>query len=252
MRKFYYVCALALAVAAAGCGKVAEPEVLQRISVNVGSVQSGELGTKGVSDALALAGPTGTVQLNLIGLDVAGRQFSLAAGSEAVVPVGRYRVQGTYVGEEKGKANGNSIYWEPSYSVNEEIEVEAGVEQYAVSAQYECWALVLDEAEVEKYRHKVTWSSDWTDVTMKSAGTGYKVAYFGLSSVEWNSAQAYWLKAVAADVNQQEDVDYRLVHVDWSGGVKVQKGKWYKFGARDVETQSGDIVIGMPEWQAGN
>lgn len=250
MKSVKFLVMVALAGMVMGCSKHSEP-VMQEIRIGIGNVQSGSMATKGVADALSATAPSGIVQLSLQGVDVTSRRYQVAAGGSVSVPVGRYSVKGAYKPTALGTAVFNSVYGEPAYSISQEIEVREGVSEYAVQAGYDCFALVIDYSECEKYQWK-PWGGTYQDLSWLKRTGDYGVAYFGMEST-WSAGESsFTLLAVPAEPETKESAEYILSHRTENGVVKVETGKWYKFGPRDVSFQSGGIGIDYPEWGAGN
>lgn len=250
MKSVKFLAIAVLAWMATGCSKSSEPEVVQSIRIGIGNVQNGDLVTKSVADVLSGTAPSGVPELSLRGVDVSTRSYKVKAGESISVPVGRYTVKAAYKPTVLGTAVFNSVYNEPSYSVNQEVVVSEGVSEYSVDAKYDCFALVIDYAECEKYQWKY-WGGNYQDLAWMKRVGDFGVAYFSTENAWGSGETGFTLLALPADSASKESAEYKLSHSAGETLVLVEPGKWYKFGPRDVTFQEGGIGISYPEWVAG-
>ena len=184
--------------------------------------------TKGdsVAGVLSETAPTGRVKLRLVGQ---GQDVEVWSGESVELPVGEYAVSGHYEprwNTDTGIATGV----EPSYDVDCEVVVRNGVSSYAVSAVWDCWALVRNVDEVSAYL--------CDGRTMESAGIGkYEVVYV-LDAAEWT------LTVVPEDEDVFERTDFAIVES------AMQKGAWYEYKAGRL-VQGGGFSVEFPAWEEG-
>lgn len=251
MKSVKFLAFMVLSGMVMGCSKHVEPVKMQEIRIGIGNVRSGSLETKSVNDVLGGTAPTGVVELSLRGVDVATRSYRARVGESMSVPVGRYKVTGSYEPTVQGTAVFNAVYQEPSYSISQEIDVQEGVSEYSVPAEYNCFAMIIDYNECAKYRWK-GWGGEFSDLLWMKRVGDFGVAYFSTQN-RWSAGESsFTLLAVPADTERKESAEYLLLHESSINGVKVQSGKWYKFSPVDVTFQEGGIGVELPEWGAGN
>lgn len=248
MKRMVMGVAIAALLLVAGC---AGSEMLQEIRIEVGGVQVGQMGTKSAEDVLSATAAGGDVLLVLKGVDVTTRRYEVVSGQSVSVPVGRYKVTGEWKnGQKLGEAMYNAVYAQPCYSVDAEINVVEGQSEYRVEGVYTCFALVIDYAECEKYRHQSVSKADWSDFAWMQRVGDWGVAYIGFGA-QWGTNGKYMVSAVPVDLERYEERQYGLVNLAGQAGVLVEAGKWYKLSAREVTFQSGTIGVDLPEWVQG-
>lgn len=237
--------AVAATVATLACTKVEQGE--QTISLSIGGVRTGTI-CKGATDILSSTAPTGIPTLTLTSED--GEHIYTVTPGEAVsVRLGKYTVTGAYIPDALSSIPSFGFaYAEPRYKVKCEIEVVEGTSEYEVSASYTCWALLIDYASTEKYRCTDA-AGNWADVGCLTKVGDYGVAY--IWSAGASAKNSCSLSAVPVDTETYDETTYTIC---WNGstGVVVENGKWYMFSAGEAARESGDIAIGLPEWEDGN
>lgn len=222
MRTFLRLVAALLAIVS--CSKNADVE-MQTIRIGVGRMPSVTTKTgETMAAVFQETRPSGTISLRLEGN---GQVFNVESGQSIDVPVGDYHVTGTYAPAWK-KAGGLKYSAEPKYHVDSNITVEKGEGGYFVEGVYDCWALVLDNREIERY--------DIGDRSVDMAG-GYTfyVAYV------WE-----WADVTLTVVPLNTDI-YDNTDVELDG---QQVGNWYAFFA-DRVLQGSEFWIQLPDWNAG-
>lgn len=253
MKKTITIAAIAALAAAlfTACNKDHAGIPVQRISIGFADTQSGPMtkaDQKAVSDAISATFPTGGVTFTLTSTKNAGRTYSVALGAEVVVPIDEYRVTCNYRPQEKARTYKNGIvYNEPRFSVDETINVTNLQSAYEVTAVYGCWCLVIDATDTKKYQHK-GYSYDMEDFSWFVWSGDIGVAFI---SGTWTDAP-YKIVAVPKEPVGHEEKSYNIVTDRNYEGVYVENGKWYCFGAAEVEDASGAISISFPAWTQGS
>lgn len=231
-----------------GCGKEAQ---MQTISIGFSGITSGqmtkEVAQSGVSELISSTFPTSGLTFTLTSTTQSTRVYSVGLGEEVTVPIDEYKVTASFKPQEKGKTFKNgSIYAQPKFSVNETITVTNLQSEYEVAAIYGCWALVIDPSETKKYQH-MGYSYSMEDFTYFVYSGDLGIAFI---SGTWTT-DPYKILAVAKEPVGHEDKEYRIVTDKNYDGVFVENGKWYCFGAAEVEDASGALSLRFPEWEQG-
>lgn len=251
--KEFKIMALLVCGMLAGC---AENGIeMQIVRLEVGGVRSGSIGTKSAEDVLGATAPDMDITLVMTGVEVSERRYEVVPGQEVVVPVGRYRVEGQWRGTRLGEVRNCAVWDRPSWKVSQEVNVVAGTAEYAVSGQYECFALVIDYGECSGYKSRVSGDAGWSDFAWMQREGDWGVAYVhmpGLSGFTWTWDDPWWVRAVPVDVIEHEARDWRFVTQNVQGGVHPEAGKWYLLSPTAVTLQSGSIAVSLPEWVRGN
>ena len=234
-----------------GCTKPQGAETgLQSIRIGFSGVGTGSM-TKtqqaGISAAIKATFPTDGITFTLTSTKAAERTYSVALGAEVVVPIDEYKVTCNYRPQEKGKTYKNgSVYAQPRFVVDETINVTNLQSDYSVTAVYKCWALVIDATETKKYQHK-GYSYDMEDFSLFTWSGDIGVAFINGT---WTDSP-YKVTAFPKVELGHEPKTYSIVTDRNYEGTYVQDGKWYMFGAAEVEDASGAISISFPDWEQG-
>jgi hypothetical protein len=130
--------------------------------------------------------------------------------------------------------------------VDETINVTNLQRDYSVTAAYKCWCLVIDATETKKYQHK-GYSYDMEDFNLFTWSGDIGVAFINGT---WTDSP-YAITAFPKVELGHEPKTYKVVTDRNYEGVYVEDGKWYLFGAAEVEDASGAISISFPEWGQG-
>lgn len=242
MKKVIFLAILAMAF---GCTK---SQTEQAITIHIGGVQSGSL-TKAAPAIISATAPTGIPTLTLTSED-GQRTYQVAPGESVVVRVGTYQVKGEYVPPaSRNTPSFGFAYGEPRYHISSTIEVAEGTTSYSVNAAYDCWALIINYADAEKYESTGASDADYADVECFTRVEDYGIAYVwpGGASARGKCN----LRVTPADKENYDEAVYLL---RWAGsaGVNIENGRWYMFSAAEAERGSGDIGVNLPEWEAGN
>lgn len=214
---------------AAGCSE--QERVMQRVAFGVSGVRSGRIETKGV---LQETGPTGKIQLQLQSVDDPSFVIDIEEGEYMLLPVGPYRLTGEYEAQVSGEVGGHATACEPMYSVDEVVQVVQGEEYVVLQGRYDCWALVLDGSESERYE-----VGGEAIAMVPSEDGAYGVIY-----VSGREAGEEWVLSVVPKDKVNNGV------TTYAMGSQ-ENGKWYMYSAVKKERQEGYFWIGLPEWEKG-
>ena len=225
------------------------PLATKTITISLSGVQTGDM-TKAL-DPTALLGstaPVGGVTLSLVSTTNALRRYTATPGQALTVPLDTYDVTGSYLPSSSGNIfSKGKVYARPPYSASGRITVTEDTDAYSVAATYDCFALVIDYSECEKYGILGAGGS-MIDFTWFTDSEGMGLAYI---VGDWNAAPLR-IDAVPQDKANYEQVRYELVTDPSYQGVLVENGKWYAFGPNGVQTGGADIGIDLPGWERGN
>ena len=239
---------LIIAVAALGWSCTASEEPadgrLQEIRIGISGILSGDIATKGMSEALSSTAPSGVPTLQLVGVDVTTRSYSVRPGESVTVPVGKYSVSGSYRPTKQGEVGGNALYHEPSYEVSGQIDVVQGVSGYSVPATYDC-AVIAVGSDVDYVEGATT--GTYSELSAFKAAGDVRLLYVRLAyNLDWK------LRVYPVELDEHEMRQFTLVSGKaQTGAVFVEKGKWYLFSPGEVDKQDGDITIELPEFGEG-
>lgn len=230
----------------AACTK-AEP-VTKTVTFSIGNIRSGELGTKGTpASILSVTAPTGTPALTVASTTNKVRTYTATPGTPVSLPCDTYHVTGRYIPTKTADILRGAAYQEPRYRLDAQLTITDGQDSYAVPAQYECFAVIADLAEIDHYTHS---DPNASQVEMPyKVSDGFGVLYVYCNSA-WTSSYCYRITAYPTDTAEHEARQYALI-TSGTGGVLVENGKWYAFCAAEVDKQSGNIGTSLPEWEAG-
>lgn len=220
---------------AAGCSRVERDEVvMQKVAFGVGGVRSGRMETKAgdVKTALGMSEPSGKLKMRLESVDDPSFAIDIEEGEYLLLPVGPYRLSGSYEAQVVGELGGHAQACEPMYSVDEVVDVVKGQEYVVLQGRYECFALVVDYAESERYE------VDGEVVEMVPSGN------YGVTYVSTREEGESWELSVVP----KDRVNYGVTAFQM--GIQ-QSGRWYVYSAVKKESQDGYFWIGLPEWQEG-
>ena len=214
------------------------------------AVQSGSM-TKAdavaVSTALSAANPKTMPFITIQSTSVAGRCYKSRVGQSVTLPLDTYTVTGTYAPSTGiAKFLNLRISDEPSYKIEQTITVTEDSSVYELGVIYQCFALVIDSSVSSKYSF-INEGGAVAPVTSFVFTDGIGVC-FGVPSV---SAPVYSLTVSPADEVNYEATTYRLGYGSGQGDIMLSYGKWYCFSPGEVTTQSGNLGIAYPEWEAG-
>lgn len=239
---------LALLCLVAACAKQPAPEAPVKVVFDVQNLRSGEIGTKaGVPAILNTTAPSGPITLHLQSTSVASRQYDVTTGQEVELPAGTYNVTGSYNPSYSCEVYRGRGYNTPPYSVQQSVTITEGITNYSVAASYDCFALVIDYAQAQKYMH-LNKNASPVDVPFVE-NDGYGVLYVKCTST-WTWGDAYSIYVFPVNPAEQEQATYQLV-TSGTQGVKVENGKWYYFGPTPVVKYDGTLSPQMPVWNAG-
>lgn len=239
---------LALLCLVAACAKEPAPEAAVKVVLEVANLRSGNIGTKaGVPAILNVTAPSGSISLHLQSTAVAARQYDVTTGQEVELPAGTYTVTGSYNPSYSCEVYRGRGYNTPPYSVSQSITITEGVTNYSVDAIYDCFALVIDYTQAEKYKH-LNKNASPVDVPFVDDGD-YGVLYVKCTS-SWTWNDSYMLYVFPVNPAEQEQATYQLV-TSGTQGVKVENGKWYYFGPTPVVKYDGTLSPQMPTWVPG-
>lgn len=220
---------------AAGCSRMERNEVvMQRVAFGVSGVISGRIETKGgdVKGAFQETAPTGKIGLELQSIDDPSFAIDIEEGEYLLLPVGKYRLRGAYEAQIVGEVGGHAQACEPMYSVDEVVDVVKGEDYVVLQGQYECFALVVDYTESERY--EVAGEA----IAMVPSGD------YGVTYVSTREAGLSWELSVVP----KDKVNYGVTVFQMGA---QESGKWYCYSAVKKETLDGYFWVGLPEWQAG-
>lgn len=233
-----------LALVAAGCSKEnITPEV--NVTFNLGNIITGTM-TKSAADVLEASAPTGPFSIKLTSTTNSRRVYTITAGEEATIAVDTYRAVCDYTPGGAVDVFRGKIYSEPCFTANGTVEVKTSG-TITLAAEYNCWALIIDKTKSSSYQIS-TAGSPLTISSWCEAGD-FGVVY--VKPVGWSDTNAAQLVVTPLDDVNFATTSYTLATGTVNGATKVERGKWYVFGPEAVETQSGNIGITLPGWEAG-
>lgn len=237
-----------LALVVAGCSKANDE--LVAVTFQVGGIRTGEIATKaGPEDILAATAPTGEMSLKINSTTNTARRYTAKPGEAVLLPADTYQVTGTYTPTTAVEVWRGIAYKEPRYRVSTTINVTGANETYTLPAQYECFAMIIDFTESEKYAHTNA-GTTIEDVTQWAVQGDYGVLYV-YARAAWDSSMPYNVMAYPKDLALGEVKTYHLI-MNGTDGTPVEYGKWYCFVPGQVERLSGTIVTDFPTWERGN
>lgn len=221
MRKFALIWAVSLAIA--GCRGLKGEYVT--VKFNPG-IESGSMVKSGVSDVLWYARPSESLTLRLQG---DGVDMNVPSGENVTLLTGNYQVSGRY--EPYGwELEIGTLHYEPTYVVSDEVDVRVGKSSYQVSAEYDCWALIIDTQEVNS-----VFGND-QEITGFVGIDRYKVLYLEGCLEKWT------LTIIPEDMELYDATEFKMG--------SQENGKWYCYHPGNAVTV-GMFGISLPEWEEG-
>lgn len=219
---------------AAGCSE--QERVMQRVAFGVSGVRSGRIETRSgdMKSVLQETAPTGKLKLELQSMDDPSFVVEIEEGEYLLLPVGGYRLQGQYEAQVSGEVGGHALACEPMYSVDEVVQVVEGEEYVVLQGRYDCWALVLDKAESDRYE-----VGGEAIAMVPSEDGAYGVIY-----VSGREAGEDWTLSVVP----KDKVNYGVTAFEMG---RQENGKWYSYSAEKKGSQEGYFWVGLPEWEQG-
>ena len=247
--KITIIAVLALAM---GCTKMAHPGGdAMVVTFQVGGIRTGEIGTKAGSPnaILSATAPSGELSLKVVSTTNQARKYTAQAGVPIALPADTYQVTGEYIPTAAAQVWHGTAYREPRFSVSSTIEVTDNETNFTLPAHYDCFALVIDFQECEKYRH-TNGNITQEDITQWEVLDGYGVLYVTCNS-SWTASIPYTIQAYPAHTAEGEMQAYQLI-TSGTGGKIVENGKWYCFSPGRVDKFTGTISTSFPAWEDGN
>lgn len=221
-----------VALATIACSKIEQPTAMQTVTFKVGDITSGLMDTKAtVTEFLRGVQPIGTPTLCVE--STTNRSFSIEinAGESIELPIGTYNVTARYRKSIIGNVGGYYVSEEPMYSVNETVEVKAGVKTYFLTGIYECWALIINYTDTDHYM------MDGNTFNMVKGDENRKGVLFVSTTepgINW-SLIAY----------PKDAVNYQTA--TFTVG-ENQAGMWYCYSPTQKEKQMGVFGVNLPDW----
>ena len=220
MRKFALIWVACLAIA--GCRGLKGEYVTVKFE---SGIESGSM-VKSVSDVLGDTGPSESVTLRIQG---DGVDVSVLSGADVTLLTGQYQVTGRY--EPYGwEVEIGTLHQEPTYVVSDEVDVRVGKSSYQVSAEYDCWALIIDTQEVNSVFGNDQELTDFVGIDR------YKVLYLEGCLEEWT------LTIIPEDMELYDVTEFKMG--------SQENGKWYCYHPGNAVTV-GRFGVSLPEWIEG-
>lgn len=191
--------------------------------------------------------------------DLAGLKFTLTNQSTGLVyecgadeyvniPVGTYSVYGKYTPQITGYMNA-SVYFtkQPKFEVNETIEVVPNKERYEVTAQYQCFVIAVDLAEVRNLRFYDA-NNTLNDINcLDAAGVAVTFVCSAPDQLQTNP-----LRIMLDPCQGYDSTIFRLYRKTFSDGIYVEDGKWYMLHPGQTPIVDGGFIINFPQWVEGS
>lgn len=235
-----------------GGGKVAE------VSFSIAGVRDGGLGgretkattfTEDLEVLLSQTRPAATPTLSICSTTVPSRKYQAQVGETIPLPLDTYSVTGTCTGIVVEACLAGGMSKTPSYQINQTITVTEESSEFPLTAQFTCFAVVLDTRECTGYRHSYV-NASMVDITTWVQNGDTKLVYV-TPTAEITSDKPYKIQAIPADPAEYESQTYKLTSSGGAGTLRLSNGKWYCFSPKGVDTASGDIGVDFPEWEQG-
>lgn len=250
MRNFCFALLALAALAAPSCNKQDTQTQTPIVSVRfaVGGY-SGQMPTKGMPDAIAATLPE-VLDLTLTNT-ATGVAYTTTTGAAVDIPVGTYNITGGYTPAVVHQVYGSALFIShaPKVVISEAVEVTEGVAQYTLTAQYQCIALAVPDAEITRWLGADN-NKNGYDIDFLTEGP-YRWVFL---SGEIGDARYFLTTLYPAD-----GTAYRTYHIvtnpkyqmNFDDCLLVTPGYWYILRASDSATQSGVFSVSWPAWVQG-
>lgn len=249
-KKLLALLALAAAIAPS-CNKqdTQTPTPIVSVRFNLGGIESGQFPTKGMADAITATLPA-VLDLTLTNT-ATGVTYTTTTGTAVEIPVGTYSVTGGYTPDIVHQVYGATLFIShaPKVAVSEAVEVTEGVAQYTLTAQYQCVALAVPDAEVTKWQ-----GAD-------NNKNGYEIDFLREGAYRWVflSGEIGDSRYFVTTLYPADGTAYRTYHIventrfqiNFSDCLVVTPGHWYILRASDSVMQSGSFGVTWPAWSQG-
>lgn len=222
------LCALVMA----GCSPA---EKYVTVTVGLGGVVSGAMGTKAEIGAIEAALEADLPDLSGVSLIVNGSGVSnkyVKVGESVTLKEGVYRFSGENSVEEVRRVGSHAVYEVPRVIVEGDVEISEGMTEVKVPARFGCWALVLDKGELESVV-----IDGVTDDVLDEDGVDVLYVDEDGADVAWN------LRVVPWDTERYKAVDYAV-----QGNVA---GRWYYYSPKGRVNVGGMLGVEVPGWIQG-
>lgn len=221
------------------------------VTFSTRGVASGDLPTKGVSDAVlgavSASAPSLAPYITLTSKSNPARTYEVRTGAPYTVAVDSYSVTGVGGGSASLAIYQGKVYPEFRYSVSDDITVGDEGGEFELAASYSCFAVVFDKSAVASVSFLDSGGRGWSEPSFVGGDADYGVYFL---SGSWGSANP--LRAV---FTPKDDVNFEstTISLGYSGcEVNVSNGRWYLFSPAAVSVTSGEFGVSLPEWVAGN
>ena len=249
-KKLLALLALAAAVAPS-CNKqdTQTPTPIVSVRFAVGGYESGYFPTKGMTEAITATLPE-VLDLTLTNT-ATGVAYTTTTGATIDIPVGNYSVTGGYTPEVVHQVYGSALFIShaPKVVISEAVDVVEGVGQYTLTAQYQCVALAVPDAEVSRW------------LGADSNKNGYEINFLTDGAYRWVflSGEIGDARYFLTTLYPADGTAYRTYHIvtsakfqmNFDDCVIVQPGRWYILRASDAVMQSGTFGVMWPDWLQG-
>lgn len=235
-----------------GCNKVVQPELPKYKEVTfsikgiVGSMPTKATSTE-ITNALSSIVPPTNITLTLKSKTISSRVVKVTVGVSQAIPLDTYTVIGEYIPEDNYQAiYKGRLYTAPTYTVNTEVTIVENEENYSVTANYNCLALVFDIASSSSIQ--ILKAGDGTYEEFKdrlaivnNLGIGYIYT--------WTNWTPLIIKVYPIDEANFEAVTYKL-NIEQSN-YSQWCGKYYYYPVNPAQTSNGGITVVFPTWSNG-
>ena len=260
MKRLTLTLAVATAIAAS-CSRIEptttaeaqEDPQLVEVTFNLSGVRTGDLTRAAtnadIADAIAATLPT-DITLTLTHLTKGG-EYSVALGEKVVLPVGAYSVVYRHRPTPTAYINGSANYTTaaPVFDISQEIEVEAGVSDYSVTAQYDCFAVAADASVTAKVLY---YDGNGTEQILRFKESGDVLLIFAHG--DWTPSPLR-LVYIPLDETRYERTTFDLyttkADANAYGGIFAQPSKWYWFSPGAATTMQSGMFVDYPAWTSG-
>lgn len=231
---------------------VPDQEKTSDVVFTLSGVSSGEMTKAEVADLILSTIPAGPFTLSVVSTTDATRSYSVKTGEQVALAYDTYTVRCSYVPQVKDYCWHGNIYQAPRFEINTTIEVKEGTSEVIIQAAFDCWALVIDYAQVKKYLIADK-NGNYVDLTamLPDAEGEHGICYISCAST-WTTSSPLILAAVPKDEENYETKFFSIVSSPNYEGVPVVNGKWFSFSPVAVGKSSGSVDITFPSWPNGN
>lgn len=226
------------------------------ITFSISGAQSGGMpqtkGTtleEGIGAILQATKPTGTPILTIKSKTISSRKYTAEVGEQIALPLDTYTVTGTFNTKTEDHAMPGTLHKTPPYQINQTITVTEESAEFPLTAQYTCFALILDTRQCTKYQHTYI-NNAYADLGTWYEADSLKIIYLKPEG-EITKEKPYYIKAFPVNLAEFEKKEYKMVSEKANGYVQAVNGKWYLFSPQACDTASGDLGISLPDWQQG-